>query len=115
VTVALYDINNNLIAKVVSDAILSPDIIQRKNRLLDGTYHTQTIGKRIDTAKIECYVDKINKTRIDDMYIIGEPIKLLKEDKYYIGLIENKPEWGTISKHLYITKFEIIISQSGVV
>ena len=114
-TITLCDLEGNVITNIVNDAILNPDIIKIKNRLLDGTYHIQTIGNRIDTIKVDCYVDKINKDKIDSMYVIDEPIKLLQENKYYIGLIDDKPDWETVSKQLYLASFKLVISQSGVV
>lgn len=110
---SLCDANNNLITDIVSNATLVPDIIKIKNRLLDGTYHIQTIGNRIDTIQVECYVDIINKAKIDDMYTIDEPVKLLVDGKYYIGLMEDKPEQERFSKYFYVTNFNLVVSGEG--
>lgn len=112
----LYDITNNLITDLVNSAILNPEIIKIKNRLLDGSYHVQSLGSRSNVIDIICYVDKFGKEKIDNLYIVDEPIKLVKDNKYYIGLISEKSEWGIFSKGkngLYETNFKIAVSEEG--
>ena len=111
----LYDTNNNLITDLVRSAILNPDIIKVKNRLLDGTFHVQTIGDRLDTIKVACYTDEANKARLDDMYITNEPIKLVKENKFYVGLMDNKAEWTEFTRGLYETSFDLVVRSEGLI
>lgn len=112
----LYDIEDNLISDLINTAILEPEIIKIKNKLLDGTYHIQSIGSALTIIGITCYVKKTNKEKIDDLYINDEPVKLTKEGKYYIGLISDKPVWSVFTKGtygLYETKFKIAVSEEG--
>lgn len=108
----IYDEEDNLITDLVNTAILTPDIIKVKNRLLDGTYHVQSIGDNINNIDIICYVDKVGKSKLDNHYIIDKPIKLVKEDKYYIGLI-SEINWDTFSKDLYEGQFILISKMEG--
>lgn len=112
----LYDSSNVMITNLVRSAMLNPSAIKVRNRLLDGTYHIQTVGGRVDTITVSCYVDKENKDKIDDMYISDEPIKLVRVDKgkYYVGLMNEKEEWSKFSRNLYETSFNIVVESEGV-
>lgn len=112
----LYDKNNSLISNLIHSAILNPDIIKVRNKLLDGTYHIQSVGKRVNEINIICYVDKIGKEKMDNLYVTDEPIKLVKEGKFYIGLIFEKSKWEVFSKGtkgLYQTSFKMVVHEEG--
>lgn len=111
----LYDIQNNLITNLVLTAILNPDIIKVANRLLDGTYHTQTIGDKLNIIDVTCYVTKAKKLVIDNMYVTDEPIKLVKDGKYYIGLMAEKSKWEEFSKDLMMTSFKLMVQSEGLI
>lgn len=111
----LYDKNNSLISNLIHSAILNPDIIKIENRLLDGTYHTQSIGERMDVFFITMYVDEAGKAKFDNLYATQEPVKLIKRNKYYIGNIKEKEEWEMFSKDLYTTSFHLVVGQEGFV
>lgn len=112
----LYDTDDNLITDLVNTAVLNPQIIKVENMLLDGTYHTQSIGERLDIINVICYVDAAGKELIDNMYIQDIPIKLVKLDKYYIGLIKDLEDWKVFVKgQLYGVGFRLTVESEGLI
>ena len=115
---SIYNLENELITDIVDSAILNPETIQIKNKLLDGTYHIQTIGIPIIKIDILCYVDRFNKPILDSMYSIGEPIKLILNGKYYIGVIHEKSEWeifARVKNGLYEAQLEMVVDTEGII
>lgn len=112
----LYDTEDNLITDLVNTAILNPEAIHIKNKLLDGSNHIQTIGEPSTVIDIICYVNEVNKAKIDLMYCNGEPLKLIKKDKWYKGLITQfgKSKVFAIGE-LYEMNFKISVSSEGVI
>jgi len=112
----IFDLEDNLITDLVNTAILNPDVIHIKNRLLDGTYHIQTIGEAITVIDCIIYADAVNKAKIDYLYTRGEPVKLDKLDKWYKGIITELGGWKVfVVGELYEVSFKIFVSDSGVV
>ena len=109
----IYDTNDKLITNLVNTAILTPSIVKVKHRLLDGTYHRQNIGQHINNIDVICYVDEAGKTKLDNMYVIDEPIKLIRYNKFYIGLMD-EISWEVFTKGgLYQGQFQLIVSGEG--
>lgn len=116
----LFDIEDNLISREISNVLPDLDIIKVKNRLIDGTYHSQTIGQPIKILNITCNMSESGKIVMDNAYISDKPLKLKWYGKYYIGLIFDKPSWtihvkGNDFKRLYEAQFNIAVSEEGVI
>ncbi|MDY0235059.1 MAG: hypothetical protein RBR71_03485 [Gudongella sp.] len=116
----LVDIDNNLITREISNVLVSFDTLKIKNRLLDGTYHIQTVGEPIKVIIISCNMQEEGKLRIDDAYNIDKPIKLNWYGKYYIGLISDPPSMsiflkGSDAKRRHAGDIKIMISSEGVI
>jgi len=110
----LYDIEDVLISDLVNSAILNLEVTHIKNKLLDGTYHVQTIGDSIDVIDVTVYVNQLNKTKIDYLYKTATPVKLVKEDKWYKGIISDLGSWEVfVKRQLYEGSFKLYVSESG--
>lgn len=115
----LYDINNNILSDIISEALITPDIIKIKNRLLDGTYHIQSIGNAVKNINIICYITETNKKIIEDIYIQNSPLKFTRDGMFYIGIIIESPDIqaffkGTHDIRLYTAKFILNVQTEGV-
>lgn len=84
---------NNIISSRIRNISITPDVIKVKNKLLDGSTHTQTLGKPSFEVYVEFDLDQVGKKILDEAYITDEPLRLeLKsEGKYYEGLLQAKP------------------------
>lgn len=79
---------------------LSPfeyDTIQIKNRLLDGKYHIQQVGEPVKRATFEILSDYNQVDLINAAESRGEDLKLIADDKYYIGKIGEKLSWDRMT------------------
>lgn len=72
---------------------LSYDSIKIKNRLLDGTFHTQTIGEPQPFVDVEIYVNEIQLDAINIAQAHGEQLILLSDVNEYIGFIDEPIQW----------------------
>ncbi len=121
--IRLENSQNKVLSRGIKD--ISPiqyESIQVKNKLLDGTFHIQTIGDPLKYIEFEILsnhdqVDLINKAEHQ-----GEPLKLILDSKYYKCLLEEKPDWQRItmrykeSKNRYYTaKIRLNINEEGIV
>lgn len=102
---------------------LSPmmyDTIKVKNKLIDGSYHTQIIGNPVKYFTFEILSNQIQVDVINLAVSKGELLKLIIDDKYYIGMIEEIEEWTLLAlnrndktKTIYSTIMRFNISQEG--
>ena len=87
----------NLSSEVLSTRIrnLSPmeyDVIMIENKLLDGSMHLQTIGDPQAYKTFEILCNDPQVALINQAWYLGQQLKLIEDDKYYIGFI-TKPDW----------------------
>lgn len=119
--ILLEDLNNTKLSYGIRD--LSPlqyDTIQVKNKLLDGSYHIQAIGSPMKYYTFEILS---NHNQVDLINLIesrGEPLRLIIDDKFYVGMLDSKAEWtrlilrrGDPINTLYTAKLQLNISEEG--
>lgn len=102
---------------------LSPmmyDVIKVKNKLIDGSYHVQIIGSPVKYYTFEILANQIQVDVINLAVSKGELLKLIIEEKYYIGMIEESEEWTLLAlnrndktKTIYSAKLQLNVSQEG--
>lgn len=114
----LMDIENNLITREISNVLPDLDIIKVKNRLIDGTFHSQTIGNPLKIVDITCNLNEAGRNIVSNAYIIDMPLKLEWYGKYYVGLIHDNPKWtiyvkGNNTKRVYAAQFRLAVSEEG--
>lgn len=116
----------NLQDKELSKAIrsLSPILyepIKIENQLLDGTIHTQTIGTPRKYIKFEVLSNHEQVDIINSLNANGGELKLIVDNKYYVGLSE-VGDWQRFSmRHkkktdtFYTSEIRININKEGVI
>ena len=102
---------------------LSPmmyDVIKVKNKLIDGSYHVQIIGSPVKYYTFEILANQIQVDLINLIESRGEPLRLIIDDKYYVGMLDSKAEWtrlilrrGDPINTLYTAKLQLNISEEG--
>lgn len=98
---------------------LSPiqhDSIQIKNKLLDGSFHIQTIGQPLRYFAFEMLSNHKQVEKIDIAEYIGENLTLTIGNKIYTGMIDGKLDWDRFGKRykdnqetLYTTNIKLNI------
>lgn len=86
--IGVYDKNDNLITNLVDSAISHPDVIEIKNRTLDGKWHIQTIGVGANLLDVRINLKLSEKNQIDNIKKVSDTLKVIFDKKYYIGLID---------------------------
>lgn len=114
----LFDVQSNLISNKISNILPDVDIIKVKNRLIDGTFHSQTIGNPLKIIDITCNLNEVGRNMLSNAYIIDAPLRLEWYGKYYVGLIFENPKWtiyvkGNDVKRIYEAQFRLAVSEEG--
>lgn len=93
-----------------------------KNKLLDGSMHIQTIGDPIKYKTFMALANGSHVTMLNLMEARGEPLKLIEDDKYYVGLIDAPIKWDRVSswygdktKERHKGDIKIAIQSEGVI
>ena len=114
----LLDVENNLITREISNVLPDLDIIKVRNRLIDGTYHSQTIGNPLKLVDITCNLNENGRNILSNAYIVDMPLRLEWYGRYYVGLIHENPKWtiyvkGNNTKRVYEAQFMLAVSGEG--
>lgn len=119
--ILLEDLNNTKLSYGIRD--LSPlqyDTIQVKNKLLDGSYHIQTIGEPLKYITFEILSNHNQVDLLNQAEYKGEELRLIIDDKFYVGMLDSKAEWtrlilrrGDPINTLYTAKLQLNISEEG--
>lgn len=119
--ILLEDLNNTKLSYGIRD--LSPlqyDTIQVKNKLLDGSYHIQTIGEPLKYITFEILSNHNQVDLLNQAEYKGEELRLIIDDKFYVGMLDSKAEWtrlilrrGDPINTLYTATLQLNISEEG--
>jgi hypothetical protein len=92
--IGLYDKNDVLITRLVDNVVASPDVIEVKNRTLDGQYHIQQIGTAAWTLNVKASLKLSEKDQLDTIKSTSDLLKVIFDGRYYIGLIDGKVDYN---------------------
>lgn len=119
--ILLENLNHVKLSNGIKD--LSPimyDTIHVKNKLIDGSYHIQTIGNPIKYRTFEILSNYNQVDLINLAESKGEPLRLIENDRYYIGMLDDVVDWSRFlhrrsskSETLYTAKIQLNISEEG--
>ncbi len=105
--------DDTLITERLLTAIPAYESIKIENRLLDGSYHIQTIGIGGRILNCSLITEVEGKDLIDIYESTGAPVKAISGGKYYIGTIRNTPVWNYIGVGRYRTNLTLLVSEEG--
>lgn len=107
-TKGIYTVNDELISPYVKEAYLIPEVTQITRRLLDGSWHIQTIGKAGKRLKIAMSTYEEGKNTIDAIHEIGGIVKVVNKDKIWTGYIDTV-DWEYVFKGLYNADMQLLV------
>jgi len=112
----LYTTTDTLITSHVTSVIPDYEALEVENRLLDGSFHVQTIGQPARTCAVDLIVTSVTaKNSIDTYKSIKTPVKVTGDGKYYIGTIRGVPQWTKNAPGIYQTSFVLLVTEEGTV
>lgn len=112
----LYTTTDVLITSKIKSVIPAYDTIKVINRLLDGSFHVQVIGQGARIVNLATVsADDTAKDTIDVAESIATPVKVVKDSKYYIGIIQDAPKWTQRARGVYQTNLTLLASEEGAV
>ena len=91
--IGIYDKNDNLITRLVDNAHSYPDVVEVKNRTLDGQWHIQTIGNAATLLRVEAHLKLNEKSILDTIKRNTDSLKVIFDGKYYVGIIDGKVDY----------------------
>jgi hypothetical protein len=96
----------------IKASIPSQDLIVVEKRLLDGTIHTQTIGKPIPLYEVEIYISDDNVPKLLSAASTKEPLTYNRDGKIQTVKIRETPQFRIHKQNpprLYIASFIFIV------
>jgi hypothetical protein len=121
--IIIESLEGELLSKICKE--VSPikyESIVKKNKLLNGSYHIQTIGEPLKYIEFIVIANQVQVEKIDLMETVGEQIKLIENERTFIGLIDSQIDWRRLTvgyadrkRRLYEANIKIIISEVVVV
>ena len=114
--IGIYDKNNNVITNLVDTALSHPDIVEVKNRTLDGQWHIQTIGTGATIVNVQAHLKLSEKNTLDSIKRNTDFIKVIFDGKYYIGLIDGKIDYDRrkfTDYPMFSTSFTLLVTEEG--
>ena len=109
----LYDYNNSVITERVTSVIPGYDTLKSVNRLLDGSWHVQTVGTGARQVIVRLICSLAAKNIIDAAESTGAPVKVTADGKHYKGPIREAPNWNKQSVNIYETEIVILANEEG--
>jgi|GEM_PF-2396597 len=91
----LMTLEGGVLTRIIEDAsLVELDSIQIKNRLLDGTFHVQTIGDPQKSVSVSAYVNGIQAKLINQYQASGQSLRLIIDEEVHTGFIDEPITWG---------------------
>lgn len=112
----LYDKNDVLITRLVDSAVASPDVIEVKNRTLDGQWHVQTIGTAAWMLNVKASLKSAEKDQLEAIKSISDQLKVIFDGRYYVGLIDGKVDYNRrkfTEYPMYEVTFTMLVTEKG--
>ena len=91
--IGLYTKNDVLITRLIDTAVSYPDVIEVKNRTLDGQWHIQSIGTSATVLSVKAHLRLQEKDVLDTIKRNSDLLKVIFDGKYYVGLIDGKVDY----------------------
>ena len=114
--IGLYDKNDVLITRLVDSAVASPDVIEIKNRTLDGQWHVQSIGTAATVLTVKAHLKLQEKEVLDNIKRNSDLLKVIFDGKYYVGLIDGKVDYDRrkfAEYPMFGANFTVLVREEG--
>jgi len=113
----IYDENSNVISPAVQQALARPDVIEIKNRTLDGKYHLQTIGTGGTIVEVVAHFTKAEKLLFDAVKRNSGLLTVNFDGSYYIGFVDGEPSYERLpnaDEAMFTISFTLLVESEGV-
>jgi len=114
----IYDKNDNVLTPAVASALSRPDVIEIKNRLLDGSYHVQSIGTAGTLLDVTAHFTMAEKLAFDIIKRNMSSIRVTFDGRYYTGVIDGELSWERLINTwdpMFTASFALMVDEEGVV
>lgn len=114
--IGIYNKNNTLITNLVDTALSYPDVIEIKNRTLDGQWHIQTIGEGATVLSVTAHLKLGEKNIMDNLHRTKDLFKVIFDGRYYTGILDGKPDYERLKfadYPMFRCTFEMLVQKEG--
>lgn len=106
----IYTTGNVLITDHISDEVPNKEAYLITNRLLDGSWHMQTIGEPAAEIDLAAYTELSGLQTLNTLQATGTQIKIIARGQSYEGYIQGKIAWAETAPGYYQGTMKILIA-----
>lgn len=104
----IYTAEDDLISPYLKHAYVVPELNKVTRRLLDGSWHIQTIGDPSKRLNVKLTAYSGGKQTIDELYGIGGLIKVVSRDKIWTGYIDTV-SWEYVFRGIHNGDMQVLV------
>ena len=115
--IGIYDMENNVITPLVETALPRLDMIEIKNRTLDGQWHIQTIGTAAKILEVTANVTLLGKQTLDTIKSINDQLNVRFDGVSYVGIIDEQISYNRQAfptGPMFKATFKLLVLSEGV-
>ena len=115
--IGIYSKENIIITPLVETALLRLDMIEIKNKTLDGQWHIQNIGTAAKVLDVTGHVRLYGKQTLDTIKSINDQLNVRFDGKSYIGVIDGEISYtrqAFPSGPMFKVSFKLLVLSEGV-
>jgi len=114
----LYTKDNVLITELVNSALSKNELIEIKNKTLDGQWHVQMIGSSATTLEVKANLSMDERIIFDDLKAQLAEVKVVFDNFWYMGVVDGSIEYirtKFTNGPMFETTFTILVNSKGAV
>lgn len=115
--IGIYDKNDTLITPLVETALPRLDMIEIKNKTLDGQWHIQTIGTASKILEVTANVTLSGKQTLDTIKSINDQLNVRFDGGLYSGIIDETISYtrqAFPTGPMFKASFKLLVLSEGV-
>lgn len=106
----IYTETDELISKHIREGLPGYETSKVSNRLLDGTWHVQTVGDGARTLHLVVFAGGQGKEKLDLMEAEGSAVKVVVLDKIWMGYIRERIFWQETALNYYRGEIHLLVT-----
>ena len=107
----IYTMGDVLITDHIRDEIPGIETSHIKNRLLDGSWHLQTVGAGSKDIQLTVYGSLEAVNILNNLQSLGTPVKVRSREESKVGFIDGRISWSEEAPNYYRGSMTVLVTE----